>query len=293
MGLREGWCGGRGGSMHLYDGASGNLGSNAIVGGGTRSADFPTSAGAFDRSFNGGIWDGFFAGVNADGSVLLFSTFLGGSGADFVSSISVDSAGNVYGGGGTDSTDFPTTPGSFDTSYNGQGDAFVVKFDPAVGGLSYSTFLGGAGWDVGAISIDSAGNAYPTGSTQSSDFPTTPGAFDRSYNGQGDAFALKMTLVASSNDPPASTVQAIGPYWSTAGSLSVQAAASDPDGTVARVDLFYRFDGGGGWGPWMWHRSDSAPPWTWTFPFPDGEGRYEFHSLAFDGTDWEANKTAP
>ncbi len=112
----------------------------------------------------------------------LYATFLGGSNMDVGYGIAVDTAGSAYVTGGTRSTNFPTTPGAFDVSTNG-GDAFVVKLNPAGSALAYATFLGGAiGDEAHGIAVDAAGSAYVIGQTYSSDFPTTPGAFDTSYN---------------------------------------------------------------------------------------------------------------
>ena len=86
--------------------------------------------------------------LNPAGSGLAYATFLGGSGDDDGIGIAVDGAGSAYVTGETDSSDFPTTPGAFDTSYNGgDDDAFVVKLNPAGSGLAYATFLGGSGDD--------------------------------------------------------------------------------------------------------------------------------------------------
>ena len=124
---------------------------------------------------------------------LLYSTFLGSGSYDFGSAIAVDGAGSAYVTGYTPSTGFPTTPGAFDPSYNGNGDAFVVKLNPAGRGLTYATFLGGdSGEQASAIAVGRAGVAYIAGYTDSSDFPTTSGAFDPSYNGNGDAFVVRL-----------------------------------------------------------------------------------------------------
>jgi hypothetical protein len=173
-------------------------GSGAVyVTGETWSSDFPTTPGAFDTTYNGSH-DAFVVKLNAAGSGLTYATFLGGSDYDFGFGIAMDGSGAVYVTGGTRSSDFPTTPGAFDTSYSGGGDAFVVKLNATGSSLEYATFLGGRGSDNGyGITVDGSGAAYVTGYTSSSDFPTTPGAFDTSYSGGGDAFVMKLNATGS------------------------------------------------------------------------------------------------
>jgi len=168
---------------------------SAHVTGRTESTNFPITPGAFDTSHNGGP-DTFVVELNPGGSGLAYATFLGGSGWDFGRSIAVGEAGSAYVTGYTSSIDFPTTVGAFNTSYNGgNGDAFVARLNPAGSGLTYAAFLGGIGSDVGyGIAVDGAGSAYVMGSTNSSNFPTTPGTFDTSSNGNSDAFVAKLTV---------------------------------------------------------------------------------------------------
>ena len=166
---------------------------------------FPTTAGAFDTTFNGGGQDAFVTKLNSTGSALVYSTFLGGS--TFIGfnhmeggyGIAVDTTGHAYVTGITISDDFPTTLGAFDTTKNANApetnhwDAFVTKLNPDGSALVYSTFLGGNNDQSGrGIAVDSLGNAYVTGPTFSSDFPTTPGAFDTTLDGGGDAFVTKL-----------------------------------------------------------------------------------------------------
>jgi hypothetical protein len=184
---------------------------NAYVTGETSSSDFPTTLGAFDTTHNVSV-DAFVTKLNATGSApLLYSTYLGGSSGDGGNGIAVDAAGNAYVTGSTQSTDFPTTPGAFDTTFNGGPDAFVTKLN-ATGSapLLYSTYLGGIPVDVGSgIAVDAAGDAYVTGFTQSTNFPTTPGAFDTTFNGTNDAFVTKIEIVGLpatlTLDPPTAT----------------------------------------------------------------------------------------
>lgn len=123
--------------------------------------------------------------------ILSYSTYLGGSGREGASSIAVDRAGNAYVTGGTQSTDFPTTAGVYDTTANGF-DAFVVKLNPSGTVLSYATYLGGSGSDVAFGIALAAGSAYVTGFTTSTNFPTTTGAYDTSFGGSSDAFVVKL-----------------------------------------------------------------------------------------------------
>jgi hypothetical protein len=248
--------------------------NNAYVLGNTSSPDFPTTAGAFDTTQNGGF-DIFVTKLNAAGSALVYSTFLGGAGFDSAGGLAIDSAGNAYVSGGTSSADYPVTPGAFQTvsQSSGGGGGFVTKLNATGSALVFSTFLGDAGvngialtpagnmWVTGAttsltfpttpdafqgflhagassteafitelnstgsallystylggsntdygtdVRLDSAGNVYVTGKTLSSDFPTTPGAFDTVFKGEldifwGDAFITKLALNGSPPPPP-------------------------------------------------------------------------------------------
>ena len=169
---------------------------NAYLAGITSSLDFPT-VNAFDPSLTGGDkWDAFLAKFDPQGQAV-YSTYLGGSDSEaFLGAlrIHVDSAANVYVVGGTRSPDFPTI-NAFDATFNGAEDLFVAKFD-AGGRAIYATYLGGGGSEYSKISftIDSVGNAYIVGQTDSSDFPTL-NAFDASFNGYADSFIAKFDPV--------------------------------------------------------------------------------------------------
>ena len=166
---------------------------NAYVTGYTDSKLFPTTPGAFDTSHSG-HFEGFITKLNAIGTDLIYSTYLGGRGhQDRCYGIAIDGSGNAYVTGRTDSTNFPITPGAFDTTYNDWDDAFITKLNATGTDLIYSTYLGGSEDDYGrGIAVDGSGNAYVTGYTDSNDFPTTPGAFDTTYNDRDDAFITKI-----------------------------------------------------------------------------------------------------
>jgi hypothetical protein len=180
---------------------------NAYVTGTTKSSNFPTTSGAFDRSANippncprcaSDHTDGFVFKLNATGSALTYSTYLGGTDIDSPRGITVDGSGSAYVVGETLGSDFPTTAGAFRRSNSGQYDMFVTKLNPTGSALAYSTFAGGTQVDNGqGVAVDSGGNAYALGFTSSTDFPTTPGAFDTTANGAFDATVTKLNPAGS------------------------------------------------------------------------------------------------
>jgi hypothetical protein len=177
---------------------------NVYVTGQASSANFPTTPGAFQTICGDagcGFGDVFVTKLNPGGSALIYSTYLGGSGLDFGRGIAIDNAGNAYVTGGTLSTDFPITPGAFQTVCGdpdcGFGDAFVAKLDPSGSTLIYSTYLGGSSSEIGtAVTPDSGGNAYVVGGTGSPDFPTR-NPIQASYGGGGDAFVAKLNTAGA------------------------------------------------------------------------------------------------
>jgi hypothetical protein len=141
-----------------------------------------------------GLGSAFITKLNPSGSGLLYSTFLGGNGDDTGYAIAVDGSGNMYVTGSTTSTNFPTTPGASQTEFGGVGDAFFSKLNTDGSALLYSSYFGGNNVDQGsAIAVDGVGGAYIAGYTYSSNFPTTPGAFQTTYGGNGNAFVAKIT----------------------------------------------------------------------------------------------------
>jgi hypothetical protein len=151
-------------------------GGNAYVTGTTTSKNFPVTAGVFQSECklknDGTCASAFVTKLNADGSHALFSSYLGGHGTQSGQGIALNSSGNAFVVGGTDAKDFPTTAGSAQPVPAGGEDAFVAQVSSSGSHLNFSTFLGGAGADVGnAIALDSFGNAFITGRTQSKNFP--------------------------------------------------------------------------------------------------------------------------
>jgi hypothetical protein len=174
-----------------------------FVAGTTESPNFPTTAGAYDRTISSGSsphLDGFIAKIAPAGSSLLYSTYLGGditapAGDTAINGLAVDGSGNAYVTGRTDSTAHPVTAGAYQTAPR---KGFVTKFNATATALIYSTYIGGSGDDIpNAIAVDAAGNAYLTGIVHSDDFPTTATAFQRVRKGGADAFVTKLNATGT------------------------------------------------------------------------------------------------
>jgi len=179
---------------------------NAFVAGDTYSSDFPVTSGAFQTVNHAaavGRENAFVTKLNPTGTALLYSTYLGGSGntlnsaGDDASAIVVDGLGDAFVTGLAASHDFPTTPGAFQTTNNTNAKqnstAFVTKLNPDGTALLYSTYLGGTVGDYGAgIALDSSGDAYVTGLTESTNFPVTPGVVQPTLHGYYNAFITKL-----------------------------------------------------------------------------------------------------
>ncbi|HYL36121.1 MAG TPA: SBBP repeat-containing protein, partial [Bryobacteraceae bacterium] len=217
----------------------------AYVAGQTESPLFPATPGALQQTYRGGISDCFVSKLNATGSALIYSTFLGGLGLDLCAGIAVDPAGNAYVTGTTYSADFPTQI-AFQT-LRGTANAFVSKINATGSALVYSTFLGGTNFDQGyAIALDSTGSAYITGSTASIDFPATAGAFQNRLRGAYNAFVSRLsadgssliysTLIGGSNSDTATSIA-----LDKSGRAVVGGYTSSPDfPTVAAVQSVFQ-----------------------------------------------------
>jgi hypothetical protein len=184
-----------GGSGYDYGNAIAIDGSgNAYITGVTGAINYDITSGAFQIS-NAGINDVFVTKFNAAGSGIIYSTYIGGNNDDQGWGIAVDNSGNAYITGWTDSNNYPTTSGSFQTTYGGgYHDAFVTKLNSAGTALIYSTYLGGSSRDDGlSMAIDNSGDAYITGRTNSTDYDITTGGFQTNHDGGfWDAFVTKL-----------------------------------------------------------------------------------------------------
>ena len=231
------------------DGASGlavDAAGNAYIGGSTSSPNFPVTPGVFSTVLTGG-GDAFVTKLNAAGSGLIFSTLMGGSGLEGIGGLVLDADANIYVAGGTSSSDFPMTPTAYDNTFNGAvADAFIAKLNPTGTALLYSTFLGGSDNEGAAdIAIDFARSVYVTGQTMSPNFPTTPGAPDRVWNGDpvifwADAFIAKLTPVDGPGTTPVFGLATVTTNFSavTGGSSAIgTVAVNAPAPTTVVVSL--------------------------------------------------------
>jgi len=163
---------------------------------GSTTGGFPATAGAYQRTYGGGGHDAFLARVSMDGG-LAYGTYLGGNDDDAATGVAVDGSSNAYVTGDAWSGNFPTTANAFQPTSKGQADAFVAEIGAGLTGtasLVSSSYLGGSNADYGsAIALDSVGNAYLTGQTNSTDFTTlTPYSSTAVGGGTNEAFVTKV-----------------------------------------------------------------------------------------------------
>lgn len=172
-----------------------NSNGDIFAAGWTMSSNFPTSEGAYDDSSHKDDYDAFIIKLDKDLASMIASTYLGGEASDFINAMVVDSGGNICVAGETSSSDFPTTSGSYGTSYKGgTSDIFVSKLNGGLTKLLASTYIGGTAGEVGkSIALDPAGNIYTAGHTYSSDFPISNYAHDSSHDGYYDVFISKLS----------------------------------------------------------------------------------------------------
>ena len=182
---------------------------NAYITGITDASDFPTTAGAFQTTYGGAPsgtgGDAFVGELKSDGSALVWSSYLGGNMRDSAEDLALDSTGNVYVTGWTSSANFPVTAGAFQATLPSNPpsgfdptSAFVTKVSAGGASLAYSTYLGGTKFVDEAYGIAVAnGNAYVTGTAQSSNFPTTTGAIKRTLQGLSDSFVTKLNTTGT------------------------------------------------------------------------------------------------
>jgi hypothetical protein len=223
---------GGGGDSEPANGVALDATGAATIVGYTQSTNFPTTPGAYDTSYNGGVTDAFAVRLNASGNALIYATYLGGGSEDPASSVALEATGAATVVGNTISTDFPTTAGAYDTSQNGGSDAFVVRLDPTGNALLYATYLGGGATEAGfSVALDATGAATVVGWTDSTNFPTTAGAYDTSHNGFPDAYVVRLNL--------SGTAVLYGTYLGGGGSDVAFCGAIDATGAATVVGSTY------------------------------------------------------
>jgi hypothetical protein len=191
------------------------------------SPAYPTTSGAYDTTANGS-YDAVVTKLNSTGTGLVYSTYIGGNADESSYGIAIDANRQAYITGRTSQTGsigYPTTLLSFQPfSYDNGTDAFVTKFNRLGTGIIFSTYLSGMSTDEGhGIAVDSAEDVYVTGTTydDTTDFPTTVGAFDRTHNGLFDVFVTKIR--ANGTGLLYSTFVG-GSHWDVANSIAIDSA---------------------------------------------------------------------
>lgn len=206
---------------------------NVYLGFSTTSNDIPTTAGAFDRSYNGGQ-DFYIAKLAAGGASLVFGTYFGGSGNEWISThnLALDGQGNVYATTWTNSTDLPTSSGALQSKYGGgSSDMGIIKLSPTGARLA-STYLGGSGSEnPDGLYVDSSGIVYLTGNTSSLNFLTTSGAYHEREGGGLDAVVIRLaanfsSLLYSTYIGGPSDDDGRSGYWGQDGSLYITGQSS-------------------------------------------------------------------
>ncbi|MCI0588298.1 MAG: hypothetical protein L0323_15820, partial [Planctomycetes bacterium] len=215
------------------------------IAGWTSSPNYPTTPGAWDTTHDG-IWDVFVTCLDPSqpsSQQLLYSTFVGGADDDNVYALAVDASGVVTIAGRTFSADYPTTPGGWDTTYDGPasslfygGDAFATRLDPSQPSaqqLLYSTFVGGSATDLAlALSVDAPAVVTIAGWTTSADYPTTPGAWDWTYNGPSTTSGRDVFVTRLDPTQPSSQQLLYSTFVGGAGNDDAFAVSVDPSGVV-------------------------------------------------------------
>ncbi|MBL8182718.1 MAG: SBBP repeat-containing protein [Blastocatellia bacterium] len=241
-----------GSEIDLATNVSVNTAGEATVAGTTSdgATDLQTTAGAFDTTHNG-VTDIFVSRFNAAGSAQLFSTLIGGPGIDNAGGMEIDATGSVYVAGSV-STGYPTTPGAFDTVAGGSSETGVTKLNSSGSALIYSTFLGGTQAETPrGVAVDQFGHAYVAINNFAGDFPTTPGAYDTTFNGASD---VAITMLNQSG-----TGLIYSTYVGSSGSEFPTSIALDQNGNIyiggqatlgatpypTTPDAYQSFNGGG------------------------------------------------
>lgn len=240
--------GGSGHDVPAEDGHSVVVAQNGdlLVCGGTRSTDFPATLGAYQQTYGGcqgpycqNFGDAFVMRLTPDASQLVWCTYLGGPDGENALAVEELTTDHVLVVGWTDSPAFPVTPGVFQPQLRGASDAFVVRLDwdaqQQRQSLSWSTFLGGHHDEVAYdVALDPAGSILVLGFTESTSFPTTPGAFQTTLNGGVDAF---VSLIA-----PAATQLVRSTYIGGSADEQPQTMAVDAAGHVVFNGRTYSSD---------------------------------------------------
>jgi gliding motility-associated-like protein len=184
-----------------YDGGYGvktNSTGEIIITGAVGSSNFPLLS-PLQAFYGGGPYDGFITIFSSNGASIIKSTYWGGASEDIPSALSIDNNDNIIICGETNSSNHPVTAGAYQTFAAGSYDATIMKFNPTLSTVIFSTYFGGSPWEIShACDVDNSGNIYISGYTKGQGTPTTSGAFDQTFNGgTQDVFVTKFSSSGS------------------------------------------------------------------------------------------------
>ncbi|MCK4614320.1 MAG: SBBP repeat-containing protein, partial [Thermoplasmata archaeon] len=252
--------------------------NNVWITGNSESSDFPTTPDCYDDTHNG-MMDGIICKFDENLSTLIYSTYIGGSESEVGYSITLDDKNNPLMAGYTSSGDFPTTPGCYDDEKSDEQDGFFLKFDIENSTLFYSTFFGGSHSDVQASMVRKPNDdVILVGTTESFDFPTTPGCYDDTFNGVIDAYVISfnpnlkdflptLALISPGNNSEVSSV------------VLITGTASDENSSIERVEI--SIDGG------VWQNVTGTISWSFEWDTKEVEnGEHTIRVRSYDGEDY-------
>lgn len=170
----------------------------AFIAGNTVSRDFPTTAGALKSVLDSTSDDGFIVRLGRNGDTLVYGTLFGGRGYDVINGIAINDSNDAYVTGNSSAKNFPTTANAYRPTPYDTNDAFIARVNRTGTALVYSTYIGGAGYDVGnGIAVNGRGEATVVGQTFSSAFSRSPSRYQGTYGGNGDGFITRVTANGS------------------------------------------------------------------------------------------------
>ncbi|MCX6358481.1 MAG: SBBP repeat-containing protein, partial [Armatimonadetes bacterium] len=218
-----------------------------VIHGYTSSSDFPTTVGAYQTTRASGS-DGFITKLDATGTALVYSTYLGGTSTEYSYGLALDAVGAPVVCGYVGGAGFPVTADALQATSGGAGDAYIAKLDASGATMLYGSYLGGSGGEYGlGVALDAAGAATVVGYTASTGFPTTAGAYQTTYGGGTfDGYVTKISFGATAQ-PTTITADAVTCYASDTITLTGTLTKTSDSSALSGKTILFKVDAGGTW----------------------------------------------